>query len=68
MSRDGAIMFRDLVGKLHVLNAEYDKDRRRGRFHLRHWSDEIAADCSRRHSGNLYDQYGARYPDLSKVV
>ena len=68
MPRDGAIIFRDLVGKLNVLNAEYDKYRRRGRFHLRHWADEIAADCSRGHSGNLYDQYGARCPDLSKVV
>ena len=32
------------------------------------WSDEITADCPRRHSGNLYDQCGARCPDLSKVV
>jgi hypothetical protein len=81
MPRDGAIIFRDLVGKLDVLNVEYDKYGRRGRFHLRglverhgidaklfHWSDEIAADCSRRHSGNLYDQCGARCLDLSKVV
>jgi hypothetical protein len=32
------------------------------------WSDEITADCPSRHSGNLYDQCGARCPDLSKAV
>jgi hypothetical protein len=32
------------------------------------WSDEITADCPRMHSKNLYDQCGARCPDLSKVV
>jgi hypothetical protein len=32
------------------------------------WSDEITVECPRRHSGNLYDQCGARCPDLSKVV
>ena len=31
-------------------------------------SNEITADYPRRHSGNLYDQCGARCPDLSKVV
>jgi hypothetical protein len=32
------------------------------------WSAQITADCPRKHSGNLYDQCGARCPDLSKVV
>ena len=81
MPRDGAIIFRDLVGKLGVLNIESAKCGRRGRYRLsrliaRHgidaklfdWSDEITADCPRKHSGNLYDQCGARCPDLSKVV
>ena len=31
-------------------------------------SDEITADCRRRHSGNLYDQCGARCPDLQAKV
>jgi hypothetical protein len=34
MPRDGAIIFRDLVGKLDVLNVECDKCGRRGRYHL----------------------------------
>jgi hypothetical protein len=79
--RHGAIIFRDLVDKLDVLNVECDKCGRRGRYHLHRlierygidaklfdWSDEITADCPRKHSGNLYDQCGARCPDLSKVV
>jgi hypothetical protein len=32
MPRDGAITFRDLVGKLGVLNIECDKCDRRGRY------------------------------------
>jgi hypothetical protein len=34
MPRDGAIIFRDLVGNLGVLNVECDKCGRRGRYHL----------------------------------
>jgi len=34
MPRDGAIIFRDLVGKLEVLNVECDKCGRRGRYRL----------------------------------
>jgi hypothetical protein len=34
MPRDGAIIFRDLVGKLDVLNVECEKCGRRGRYHL----------------------------------
>ena len=34
MPRDGAIIFRDLVGKLDVLNVECDKCGRRGRYDL----------------------------------
>src|SRR5215471_6397953 len=61
MPREGAIIFRDLVGKLEVLNVECDKCGRRGRYHLHRlierygieaklfdWSDEITADCPRR--------------------
>jgi hypothetical protein len=64
---------------LDVLNVECDKCCRRGRYHLLRlierygidaklfdWSDEITADCPRRQSKNLYDQCGARCPDLSK--
>jgi hypothetical protein len=34
MPREGAIVFRDLVGKLDVLNVECEKCGRRGRYHL----------------------------------
>jgi hypothetical protein len=34
MPSDGAIIFRDLVGKLDVLNVESAKCGRRGRYHL----------------------------------
>jgi hypothetical protein len=33
MSREGAIIFRDLVGKLGVLNVECAKCGRKGRYH-----------------------------------
>jgi hypothetical protein len=33
MLREGAIIFRELVGKLDVLNIECDKCRRTGRHH-----------------------------------
>ena len=69
MPRDGAIIFRDLVDTLDGLNVECDKCGWRGRYHLHRlierygidaklfeWSYEITADCSRKHSGNLYDQ------------
>jgi hypothetical protein len=81
MPRDGAIIFRDLVGKLEVLNVECDKCGRRGRYRLDRliarygidaklfdWSDEITADCPRKKAKNLNDQCGARCPDLPKVV
>jgi hypothetical protein len=81
MPRDGAIIFRDLVGKLDVLNVECEKCGRRGRYRLDRlierygldaklfdWSDEITADCPRKQAKNLNDICGARCPDLSKVV
>ena len=81
MPRDGAITFRDIVGKLAVLRITCDKCGRSGQYRvdrlvqryginakLFEWSDEITADCPWKHSKNLYDQCGARCPDLSKVV
>jgi hypothetical protein len=80
MPREGAIIFRDLVGKLDVLNVECDKCGRRGRYHLHRlierysidaklfdWSNKITADYPKQ-ARNLNDQCGARCPDLSKVV
>jgi hypothetical protein len=81
MPREGAIIFRGLVGKLDVLNVECDMCGRRGRYRLHRlierygidaklftWSDEITADCPRKQARNLNDQCGARCPDLPKVV
>jgi hypothetical protein len=78
MPRDGAIIFRDLVGKLGVLRIECDKCGRRGQYPLHRLIarygidaklfDEITADCPRKQARNLNDQCGARCPDLSKVV
>jgi hypothetical protein len=79
--RDGAIIFRDLVGKLTVLRVECEKCGRSGQYRLDRlivrngieatllgWSDEITADCPRKRVRNLNDQRGARCPDLPWVV
>ena len=75
MPREGAIIFRDLVGKLEVLNVECAKCGRRGRYRLDRLierygidaklfkcSDEITADCPRKRAMNLNDICGARCP------
>ena len=74
MPRDGAIIFRDLVGKLEVLNIECDKCGRRGLYRfdrlierygidakLFDWEPE--ADRSRKIARNEHDPCGARCPD-----
>jgi hypothetical protein len=81
MPREGAIIFRDLVGKIEVLNIACDKCARAGRYHLHRlierygidaklfeWTDEITADCPRKLANKLDDRCGARCPDLPKVV
>jgi hypothetical protein len=81
MPRDGAIIFRYIVGKLDVLKLECDKCGRRGRYRpdrtierygidakLFDWTDEITADCPRKQAMNLNDMCGVRCPDLPKVV
>ena len=81
MPREGAIIFRDLVGKLQVLRFECEKCGRSGQYRLDRlimrygidaklfeWSDEITADCPRKQANNLNDACGARCPDLPKVV
>ena len=71
MPRDGAIIFRDLVGKLDVLNMECEKCGRRGRYRLdrlieRYGIDaklfdcEPEADCPRKLVKNFYNPCGAR--------
>ena len=78
MPREGAIIFRDLVGKLDALNVECTKCGRRRRYRLDRlierygidaklfdWTDEITADRPRKQAKNIC---GARCPDLPKVV
>ena len=73
MPREGAIIFRHLVGKLYVLKIECEKCDRRGWYHLHRlierygidaklldWSDEITAGCPRKQAMNLNDICGAR--------
>ena len=45
MPREGAIIFRDLVGKLEVLNVECDKCGRRGRYHLHRLIERYGIDA-----------------------
>jgi hypothetical protein len=74
MPREGAIIFRDLVGSV-----ECEKCGRRGRYRLDRlieqygidaklfeWEPE--ADCPRKVARNERDPCGARCPDRSKVV
>jgi hypothetical protein len=81
MPREGAIIFRDIVGKLAVLRIECDKCGRAGRYRVNRlierygidaklfeWSDEITAGCPRKIANRLNDLCGARCPDLPKVV
>ena len=79
MPRDGAITFRDIVGKLEALNLVCDKRGRRGRYRVDRLIDQYGidaklfdwepeADCPRKQAKNLNDICGARCPDLSKVV
>jgi len=81
MPREGAITFRDLVGKLDVLHAECHKCGRRGRYHLDRlierygidaklfdWTDEITADCPRKIANKLDDLCGARCTPLMTLL
>jgi hypothetical protein len=79
MPRDGAIIFRDIAGKLDVLTIECDKCGRFGRYHVERLIEQYGIDaklfdwepeahCPRKIARNDYDPCGARCPDLSKVV
>ena len=79
MPRDGAITFRDIVGKLEALNLVCDKCGRRARYRVDRLIDQYGidaklfdwepeADCPRKQAKNLNDICGAQCPDLSRVV
>ena len=79
MPRDGAITFRDIVGKWAVLRITCDKCGRSRQYRvdrliMRYDLDakllkfEPEVDCPRKMARNEHDPCGARCPDLSKVV
>ena len=80
MPREGAIIFRDLVGKtgqrrVRKMRPPWTVPSRSAHREnygidakLFDWSDEITADCPRKCAENLYDQCVARCPDPPKVV
>ena len=81
MSRDGAIIFADLIGKLDVLYVHCPKCSRAARYRVRRlidergldgklidWLDEITADCPKKQAHNMNDPCGARFPDLPRVL
>ena len=81
MPRDGAIIFSDLIGKLDVLRIECPKCGRSGRYRLADlisrygrdgklfsFTDEVTANCARKHRRSDNDPCGAVYPDLPKVL
>jgi hypothetical protein len=45
MHGEGAIIFRDLVGELDLLNIECDKCGRRGRYHLHRLIEHYGIDA-----------------------
>ena len=81
MSRDGAIIFRDLIGKTEVLRVACDKCGRDGRYHLSSlieergrdgkivdWLDALTAHCPVKKAHNWNDQCAARCPELARVL
>ena len=45
MPRDGAIIFRDIVGKLDVLRVECDKCGRKGQYRVDHLIEQYGIDA-----------------------
>jgi hypothetical protein len=81
MPRDGAIIFSDLIGKLDMLRVECPKCGRGGRYRLADlisrygrdvklfaFTDDVAANCTRRRAPSDSDPCGAVFPDLPKVL
>ena len=81
MPRDGAIIFRDLIGNLDVLRVTCGQCGRDGCYGLsRHinqrgrdgkiidWLDELTAECPKKISHNTNDPCGAKCPQLAKVL
>jgi hypothetical protein len=80
-TRDGAIIFSDLTGKLDVLRVTCEKCGRDGRYILPRlirkrgrdaklidWLDELTAECPKKIARNMNDPCGAKCPQLPKVL
>jgi hypothetical protein len=80
MSRDGAVTFGDLVGKLETLRVTCAKCEREGRYSVRRlieqhgregkvtdWLAGVAGDCPCKRSIDMSDQCRACCPDLVRV-
>ena len=68
MPRDGAIIFRDLVGKLDVLNVECAKCGRRGRYHLHRLIERyVSSDQSNSFASRLQLQTESDSKDLGEL-
>ena len=81
MSRDGAVVFGDLVGKLDVLRVACPKCDREGQYPLHRlierrgrdgkvldWLDELTPDCPRKRAASISDPCHAWCPNLPKVM
>ena len=81
MTRDHAITFEDLHGKIKLLRIECSKCGRTGWYSVRwliwhrgsestilDWKDDLTADCPRRLKGDREDKCEMRYPDFPQVV
>ena len=79
MPRDGALIADDLRGKLAMLRIACPKCGRAGRYRLSNMPPDLmltnfladlTRDCPRRIKSRvtIYDQCGAHYPDLPKVL
>jgi hypothetical protein len=81
MPQDGAIIFGDLIGKLDTLRVECAKCGRAGRYRLANrimrygrdakiftLTDDVTANCARKHARSDSDPRGAICPDLPKVL
>ena len=81
MSRDGAIIFADLIGKLDVLRVSCEKCGRDGHYILARlirkrgrnaklidWIDELTAECPKRVAHNMNNPCGVRCPTVAEGV
>jgi hypothetical protein len=80
MPREGALIFRDVLGRVDYLEVICEKCGRKGRYSVARlverygvdsklfdWTDEITADCPRKIARDLNDQCGCRCPTLVEL-